>query len=124
MPGHPFLKAVIENVLRNIECYNPLLHRVGGKAVLRVTGPIAYTLAIVPLLSRYQHRVADRTTASGFVYSVLSEVGATSHQALFRSHYNHLTEPLIGSARGLVARLTWLRERVSRLLKSLHRRRQ
>ena len=49
-PGHPFLKAVIEMVLRNTRTYTPL-DGFAKFAILRVTGPITYTLAIVPLLT-------------------------------------------------------------------------
>ncbi len=68
VPGHPFLKAVIENVLSNIDRYNPELHGVGKPGVLRVTGPIAYTLAIVPLLDSYPHRRIDSERSGLYLY--------------------------------------------------------
>jgi mannosyltransferase OCH1-like enzyme len=92
-PGHPFLKAVIENVLRNIDKYNPALHGVGKPAVLRVTGPIAYTLAIAPLLHLHQHRFAYSKSEMGLEYSIFEKIN--DHNAIFKSHYSDMSESLI-----------------------------
>ncbi len=91
-PGHPFLKAVIENVLRNIDRYHPSLHGTGKDGVLRLTGPIAYTLAIAPLLHLYKHRFADSQADLGFEYSIYNN---SAHKIVFRSHYANLTEPIV-----------------------------
>ena len=96
-PGHPFLRAVIETVLRNIRNYHPLRHSVGKPAVLRVTGPIAYTLAITPLLTLYPHRLVDSATDLGLQYSIYP---ARDHEAALGAHYSEIGEPLVGS--GLV----------------------
>ncbi len=93
-PGHPFLKAVIENVLRNIDRYNPVLHGVGFIGVLRVTGPIAYTLAITPLLGAHAHRRVDSQAEMGFIYSVYRD-DERAHRALYAHHYSRLREPII-----------------------------
>ncbi len=119
-PGHPFLKAVIENVLRNFTVYNPALHGVGKRGVLRVTGPIAYTLAIEPLLARHPHRTVDAQRDLGFEYSIYPTVdkGDHAHLKLFKTHYSQsqvslvrleglnsvITAPLL-AARRLVTRL-------------------
>lgn len=52
-PGHPFLRAVIERVVSNVDNYSPWRFGVGSIGVLRVTGPVAYTLAIAPLQDRH-----------------------------------------------------------------------
>ena len=57
--GHPFLEAVIQRVKRNIDNYDPLQERVGKIAVLRMTGPIAYTLAIQSVQDRGAYRLAE-----------------------------------------------------------------
>lgn len=44
--GHPFLERVINDVINNIQAYDERFDGYGKKATLRVTGPIAYTLAI------------------------------------------------------------------------------
>ena len=92
-PGHPFLRAVIERVLTNIACYNPILDGTGWSGVLRTTGPIAYTLAIAPQLPRHTHRIVDSLHELGFQYSIYPH--SSSHQALFSSHYAHRTEPIV-----------------------------
>lgn len=94
-PGHPFLKAVIEHVLANIDRYVPGIHRTGAHAVYRVTGPIAYSLAIVPLLDRYPHRIIDAEDDLGLSYSIFSAIGAEEHKTVFRSHYADLQSSMI-----------------------------
>ncbi len=95
-PGHPFLRAVITNVLRNIEVYNPLFHGVGQPGVLCLTGPVAYTLAIAPLVKRYPHRLLTSNKELGFKYSIFeSEGGGGAHKSLFVHHYTQLSEPIV-----------------------------
>jgi hypothetical protein len=90
--GHPFLKEVIETVLCNIDRYDPHLHRVGKNGVLRVTGPIAYTLAIHRVLGRHPHRTVDSAKELGFEYNVYRN---QSHETAFRSHYSTQTAPVV-----------------------------
>jgi hypothetical protein len=95
VPGHPFLKAVIERVLANIDRYVPGIHRTGAHAVYRVTGPIAYSLAILPLLNLYPHRIIDAEDDLGLSYSIFSAIGALEHTTVFRSHYADLESSMI-----------------------------
>lgn len=91
-PGHPFLKAVIENIIRNIDVYNPALHGTGQLGVLRVTGPIAYTLAIAPILGQHPHKFVDAEEDLGLSYSIFD---GESHAKLFREHYSSLSAPVV-----------------------------
>lgn len=43
-PGHPFLREVILEVMRNIDTYNPYIHNTGFSGTLWLTGPVLYTL--------------------------------------------------------------------------------
>ena len=90
--GHPFLKAVIEKVLGNIERYRPWVHGSGRRAVLQLTGPIPYTLAIHPLLPTSKYRIVNNETVAGLQYSVFKP---KLHQAIFKTHYSQLTEPIV-----------------------------
>lgn len=120
-PGHPFLKSVIENVLRNLRIYNPGIHGVGRDGVLAVTGPIAYTLAIHPLLTSYPHRFADSAEDLGFDYNVFMTGRNTSaHTFLFRSHYAALRQPI--AAVGPISRAYGFPFRAGRKLVRLARR--
>ncbi len=95
-PGHPFLESVIKYVLNKIDCYTPGVDGVGRYGVLRVTGPIAYTLAIEPLLKLHPHRFAESDGELGFEYNIISaSTNPVGHRALFKNHYTTLTEPLI-----------------------------
>jgi hypothetical protein len=91
-PGHPFLKAVLETVLSNIDLYDPHLHETGKRGVLRVTGPIAYTLAIQRVLAAHPHRVVDSLDDLGFEYNIFPN---QSHQTTFKSHYSLQTAPIV-----------------------------
>ncbi len=92
-PGHPFLQAVIERVLANLDLYLPSMHGVGRWPVLRLTGPIAYTVAIAPLLASQPHRTVDLATDLGIDYSIFDK--STTHMQLFTSHYGTQTDPIV-----------------------------
>jgi len=89
--GHPFLRHVIARVLANIETYNARLDDVGRNGVVRTTGPIAYTHAIAPLLSRHPHRVIGSTADIGLDYSIAGYDGG----AVLGTHYSRLTSPVV-----------------------------
>jgi mannosyltransferase OCH1-like enzyme len=80
--GHPFLERVIDAVLGNIAAYAEGRDGTGRMAVLRTTGPIAYTRAIHAMLSTYPHRFVD-VEAAGLRYCAtrdhLSVFGASSY---------------------------------------------
>jgi hypothetical protein len=90
-PGHPFLRAVIQRVLHNLDRYNPGLHGAGQEGVLRVTGPIAYTLAIHPLLDRHPHRRVRSEVELGLRYSIYD---GSSHRDRLPAHYSKIHEPI------------------------------
>ena len=91
-PGSPFLRAVLEKVCANILCYRPWRHGMGKMAVLRMTGPIAYTWAIDPLLSSYPHRRVRREDDLALDYSIRQEF---QHYNLFGNHYSQSRLPLV-----------------------------
>lgn len=105
--GHPFLKAVIDAVLAKIDSYRPWLHGVGKNAVIRVTGPIAYTLAINPLLSQHPNRSVAGQSELSLEYATAIQ---GTHERLFRSHYSRLEESVVlfKGANRLVARAYFL----------------
>ena len=88
--GHPFLKAVIDLVLTNIACYVDGVHARGKHAILKMTGPIAYTRAIRPILSMHTHRLLDRDQID-FIYNVLGN----PTDRLFPRHYSNLDVPIV-----------------------------
>lgn len=91
-PGHPFMKAVLETVLANIDTYVPSLHGVGKNGVLRVTGPIAYTRAIHRIIAQHPHRVVDSAHDLGLQYNIYRN---QSHETAFKSHYSTQVHPLL-----------------------------
>lgn len=115
-PGHPCLKAVIEAVLSNIDKYDPNLHGTGKKGVLRVTGPIAYTIAIHRIRHEHPHRIVDIKAELGFEYNVYRD---QSHEKAFKSHYSLQTAPVV--------RLGWAKRQITylyALMQATHNMRQ
>lgn len=92
--GHPILKKVINTVCSNIQKYNPLLHGTGKMGVLRLTGPIAYTGAITPLISVYPCRVELSHEKVGLIYNVLDTYDI-HHQAFGKQHYSYIKKSII-----------------------------
>ncbi|PIT13617.1 hypothetical protein BGI32_09115 [Snodgrassella alvi] len=93
--GHPFLRQVLNYVLGNLQVYNPWLHGVGKRAVLRITGPYAYTCAIEPIKYKYPHRFVNVTENLGIVYSMYELINCSpldhpsQQHALDKNHYSH-----------------------------------
>jgi inositol phosphorylceramide mannosyltransferase catalytic subunit len=87
--GHPFLERVILDVLHNIRHYNKKTFGVGKMGTLRVTGPIAYTLAIHKVLDLSPYRKID-SFGSGLVYKMFN-----SRVQTFMPHYSSLDEDII-----------------------------
>jgi hypothetical protein len=130
--GHPFLRAVVEAVLRNVAGYGPLPALYGRYGVVRVTGPIAYTRAIHPLVQRYPHRAVNVEQERLVRYSIYD--GERGHYVAFsKSHYSQLRDPIVplaGASLRLfelarwfretsIAAKAWTRVRLSRIRKAL-----
>lgn len=92
VPGHPFLKTVIDTILHNMDIYRPWLHGTGGIGVLRLTGPLVYTLAIYPMLAIAPHRLVKDETVVGLQYSVYTN---THHRSVYKTNYSLLTESIL-----------------------------
>jgi mannosyltransferase OCH1-like enzyme len=90
---HPFLKAVIDQVLENIKNYRYKKGGVGRKGTLRLTGPIMYTSVIYPLKPLYKYRQVSIEDDFGFKYSIYDKEG--DHLKLFKVHYSEVRESLI-----------------------------
>lgn len=97
VPGHPFLKSVINNVCYNMSHYNPIIHDYGSWGVFNLTGPIAFTEAIYPLLEEYPHRLEQDHLQAGLVYCATGpEASIGHHHTLFtKTHYNKLKVPIL-----------------------------
>ena len=76
---------MIKRVLSNIDTYRPWRNGVGRIGVFRLTGPIAYTLAIAPLLDRYPCQIVSNEGALALQYSI---AGNYNHSDVFQQHYS------------------------------------
>jgi mannosyltransferase OCH1-like enzyme len=118
VPQHPFLAAVIDRVLANISEYRPWRAGVGRTGVLRVTGPIAYTLAIEPIKNQHKHIELSSHEDIGLQYSSL---GSVDHRGFFKRHYTQLDSPIVstkGTTEVLVDAYIAVRRLKHRLLNS------
>jgi len=94
--GSELLYAVIKKVLKEIKNYNPFVHGVGRQGTIRVTGPIAFTLAIEPMLDEKNHLYYRKFPDAGLVYSIYEELGLKGgHRSLFQKHFSMQRSPLI-----------------------------
>lgn len=102
-PGHPFLRAVILQVLKNIDLYNPYKWRIGTECVFYTTGPNTYTLTIEKEMARSRHNVnstfrwVDIFNDLGFKYSIYEKKGDNLpvHSKIFEWDYRRAWKPLI-----------------------------
>jgi mannosyltransferase OCH1-like enzyme len=99
-PKHPFLKEVIKLVIENIKTYR-ISDGVGKYGVLKLSGPIVYTEAIMPIIDKYNHRLVETEEYLGLVYNNLKNLENSfntfnTHKNLFsKTHYSKLNEPII-----------------------------
>lgn len=102
--GHPFLRAVILQVLRNIDSYDVFKTQVGPMGVFRTTGPIAYSLAIASVLDRepcVPYRLVDNSADNlGIVYSIFEQedtlaIGKHRQHVSGNRHYTQIDEPIV-----------------------------
>lgn len=92
-PGHPYLKAVLEQVLSNIDTYDPYLHQTGKRGTLRLTGPVPYTVAIERIREQHPHRTVDGRNVFGLEYNIID--GDQGHVKVFKGHYSLQTAPIV-----------------------------
>ena len=93
-PQHPFLKRVIENALGNIRSYTASSFGVGKIGVLRLTGPICYTLSILSVLREHDFQRVDIQNL-GFQYTIYKDLGDRDRHTRNTSHYSRQREPIV-----------------------------
>jgi inositol phosphorylceramide mannosyltransferase catalytic subunit len=91
-PKHPLMEIVVDQVLQNIRTYRPWRFGVSRPGVFRVTGPIAYTRALVPHLHRFPCRIVPTEADLGLQYSVLDGYNHLQH---FQAHYSRHDFPVV-----------------------------
>ena len=95
-PGHPYLKNVIDNILKNIETYNPVIDGTGKTGVFYVTGPYVYTDSIMPILNDHKHTIYESSDDIGLIYNNCISIFSINHKQLFsKKHYSKFDSPII-----------------------------
>lgn len=92
-PRHPYLKSVIDNVIKNILEYDISKDGTGKAGVFKVTGPIVYTESILPILSNHNYTLYDQNEHIGIIYNNTNKLVHKS--LLYSKHYSKLKEPII-----------------------------
>jgi mannosyltransferase OCH1-like enzyme len=93
---HPYLKAVIDMVVKNIETYNPFRHfRNSWSAVMATTGEIPYTLAIAPIRTSHPHRELRIEKDLHIYYSIFQASSGLYGHHKPGAHYSQQEKSLI-----------------------------
>jgi hypothetical protein len=71
---NPLVEAALWRAKSNLERYSYLRDKYGQMAVLRTTGPIAFSLSVAPLLKAYPHRIVDSWNDLGLEYEGFSSL--------------------------------------------------
>jgi mannosyltransferase OCH1-like enzyme len=87
-PRHPFLGAVISQVLNRILHYQPFEYKSSQEAIIHTTGPVAYTLAISPLLKKHPYRLVSTEKDLALSYSFYAS--DQEHRHFYPSYANRL----------------------------------
>ena len=118
---NPVLLDVIHSIVKNIENYSPFRNGVGGPAVLRLTGPVAYTLAIEHSPFRETIKEID-FFAHGLRASIFEN--DKTHMSLYRLHYGKRVNPVIKKSiihDYIVSALFWIKKVTALLIKKMHK---
>lgn len=92
--ANPLLKAVIEEVAQKVANYR-FWDGVGRKGVLRITGPIAYSLTIEANRADHPHRIANMENDLHLEFSFYGD--HFSHRTRLGQHYSELHRPIVQS---------------------------
>lgn len=90
----PIMKAVIDEVINNINTYRPWKYKLnsyGKNGVLIITGPIAYTKAVYPFKNTEGVHYERYDKNLGFIYNALPE----NHVKVFKKHYSRYKQPIV-----------------------------
>lgn len=101
--GHPLLRAVILQMLRNIDEYNPFRDGSGLWGVLKTTGPILYTRVVETmrhkLIEGKDYRLLDSPKDISLRYSIFDGCGIYGHKKALKANYNKAYTPIIVESR-------------------------
>jgi inositol phosphorylceramide mannosyltransferase catalytic subunit len=91
--GHPIMRAVIRQVLSNIDRYSEWRFSTGGIGTLRTTGPIAYTIGAEAHRAGHAHTLLNSPRERGFRYTALDQ--DIAHRSVFGTHYTGIKTAVV-----------------------------
>lgn len=101
-PGHAMMRAVIEQVTDILLAYDPLRDGT-GRGVVRVTGPVPFTQAVLPLRDQCRHRYVRNHRTLGLRYSLAN--GMAHRGMVTGRHYTRSRHPIVDRPRPILANL-------------------
>lgn len=115
--GHPILRAVILNVLRQIDAYNPYRNGIGFEGTLTTVGPAIYTKTIYNIITNHCtddgiYREGKPEIEFGYkVYFAGEYVSGSYQKTLSMKDYRKSSRPVIRCDSKLLqlANIIWLR---------------
>jgi mannosyltransferase OCH1-like enzyme len=100
--GHPMMGAVIDKVTAILLAYDPLRDGT-GRGVVRVTGPVPFTQAVLPLRDQCCCRYVRNHRTLGLRYSLAS--GMAHRSMMSGRHYTRSRHPIVDRPRPVLANL-------------------
>ena len=99
-PNHLILEKAVEEILRNIDSYNPFIHGVGKIGVLRTTGPIAYSKVVHKNIKVDGVRVAtnEELGLRPTIHTIIDDQNPFQNRQP-TPHYSSLRVPIISSSK-------------------------
>jgi hypothetical protein len=113
--NNKIMENVIESVCHNIQNYKPFRDGVGHRGVLRVTGPIAYTKAILASANLCEIREIDFFNHG---YQVSVYANSNSHVQLTKLHYSKRWNSILTAPRDVEMAL-FIRHWINKLLRKI-----
>lgn len=93
VPGHPFLRKIIHQVIKNIDNYNPYVHDIAFGGSLRLTGSVAYSLVIAEEIAKKEN--ADLYREVEFVTDMGMEYHTSQAPQIVKTDYRKAMTPII-----------------------------
>lgn len=94
--GHPLMRRIIQQVMCSIALYKKAIHGVGAYGILRVTGPLLYSMVIHEYRGRYEDKVRQiHSYSNGIEYTIFEDTAAHHEPVGKETHYSRRSSAII-----------------------------
>ncbi|MCL1513609.1 hypothetical protein DTJ15_05240 [Parasaccharibacter sp. TMW 2.1891] len=96
--GHPLMRRIIQQVLCSIALYKRPIHGTGAYGILRVTGPLLYSMIVHEYRDRYEDIVRQiHSFSNGIEYTIFDDNMAHHEHVGKDTHYSRRESNIINS---------------------------